>query len=77
MAGGERHRERPVTLRAPGDELILADAISPCVDATAVIKAGRANRRDWLLVPGSAMRPECDPELQPISPMLEREDRAD
>jgi len=57
--------------------LILADAISPCVDATAVIKAGRANRRDWLLVPGSAMRPECDPALQPISPMLEREDRAD
>lgn len=41
--------------------LIFAEAIHPCVDASAVIKAGRANRRDWWLVPGHAMRAGCDP----------------
>jgi len=57
--------------------LVLADAVSPCVDSSAIVKAGRANRRDWWLLPGHAMRTGCDPALQLPSPVTEREDSAD
>jgi len=39
--------------------LVLDEAISPCVDPSAVIGIGSANRNRWLLVPGTAWRADC------------------
>lgn len=37
----------------------LKGAAGACVDSSALIEMGRSNRRDWVLVPGSAYRPGC------------------
>ena len=34
--------------------LVLDEALGPCVERSMAIRAGRSNRRDWLLVPGTA-----------------------
>ncbi len=39
--------------------LVLDESLDPCVDRGHTIVAGRANRRDWLLVPGAAWRSGC------------------
>jgi 4-amino-4-deoxy-L-arabinose transferase-like glycosyltransferase len=41
--------------------LMLADLRNPCVDESKVLAAGRSNRRDWLLLPGSAVVAGCVP----------------
>ncbi|KFN50933.1 glycosyltransferase family 39 protein [Arenimonas composti] len=38
---------------------VLDEAMSPCADAAQAIPIGRANRRDWLLLPGTALRTGC------------------
>lgn len=38
---------------------VLKEAISPCVMPDRLVAAGRANRRDWVLVPGTALVPGC------------------
>lgn len=38
---------------------VLKDALSPCVDPAHVVAIGQSNRREWLLVPGSALLPDC------------------
>jgi 4-amino-4-deoxy-L-arabinose transferase-like glycosyltransferase len=40
---------------------VLDAALSRCVDAGQAIAIGRANRRDWLLLPGSALSSGCAP----------------
>lgn len=40
--------------------LVLGDALGPCVDRAQAEQVGRANRRDWWLVPGSAYRTGCE-----------------
>lgn len=39
--------------------LVLAESLDTCVDRERTVAAGRANRRDWLLVPGTAWRSGC------------------
>lgn len=43
--------------------LVLDQALSPCVDRAQVIEIGSSNRNRWLLVPGSALRADCDAHL--------------
>lgn len=38
---------------------VLAEALGPCVDRNQGIDMGRSSRRDWWLVPGTAIRPGC------------------
>lgn len=38
---------------------VLAEAQSPCVDPSQVVAIGQSNRRDWVLVPGTALVPGC------------------
>jgi hypothetical protein len=38
---------------------VLDEAVSPCVDRAAIIEIGRANRRSWVLVPGTAFASGC------------------
>ncbi|MEP6633263.1 MAG: glycosyltransferase family 39 protein [Luteimonas sp.] len=38
---------------------VLKEALSPCVDPSKVVAIGQSNRRDWLLVPGDALRLGC------------------
>lgn len=38
---------------------VLDKALSPCVDRARVVDIGRSNRNTWLLVPGSALTPDC------------------
>lgn len=38
---------------------VLKEAMSPCADPAQVVAIGSSNRRDWLLVPGSAWEPGC------------------
>jgi hypothetical protein len=47
--------------RAPGRRWLLLedDALGGCVDLARAVRAGRANRRDWWLVPAGAVRPDC------------------
>ncbi len=43
---------------------VLEEALSPCVDAKQAVAIGSSNRRNWLLVPGTAWKPGCTtPEL--------------
>jgi hypothetical protein len=35
------------------------DALVDCVDVSAVIDIGRSNRRDWVVLPGTAWAPGC------------------
>lgn len=42
--------------------LALGPLSHPCVDASQGIPAGRANRREWVLVPGTAWREGCSAE---------------
>jgi hypothetical protein len=44
--------------------LVRADVLSHCVDKAWVEDGGRANRRDWLLVPGKALRSGCDAHIE-------------
>lgn len=41
--------------------LLEDDALGGCVDLDRARHAGRANRRDWWLVPAAAVRPDCAP----------------
>ena len=43
--------------------LVLDQALSPCVDRAQVIEIGSSNRNRWLLLPGSALRADCDVHL--------------
>jgi hypothetical protein len=44
----------------PGRWLFVLDkALSPCVDAAQVVDIGTSNRNRWLLVPGTALDPDC------------------
>ena len=43
--------------------LVLDQALSPCVDRAQVIEIGSSNRNRWLLLPGSALRADCDAHL--------------
>jgi hypothetical protein len=38
---------------------VLEEALSPCVNQAQVIAIGQSNRRDWVLVPGSAIVAGC------------------
>lgn len=38
---------------------VLADALSPCVERGRAIAVGQSNRREWVLVPGTALRRDC------------------
>jgi len=43
---------------------VLDEAMSPCADPGQVVAIGQSNRRNWLLVPGTAWKPGCrTPEL--------------
>ncbi|MFT4255865.1 MAG: glycosyltransferase family 39 protein [Pseudoxanthomonas sp.] len=43
----------------------LDEALSPCADKQRVVAIGRSNRRNWLLVPGTAWQPGCTtPKLE-------------
>lgn len=43
---------------------VLDEALSPCADREQVVAIGRSNRRNWLLVPGTAWKPGCiTPEI--------------
>lgn len=48
--------------QSPGTRWVMtiAQPPGPCIDAVQVVPAGRANRRDWLLVPGTAWRAGCE-----------------
>lgn len=39
--------------------LVLSDAMTPCADPSRVVPVGTANRRQWVLVPGPALKPAC------------------
>ncbi|MFT3756391.1 MAG: glycosyltransferase family 39 protein [Pseudoxanthomonas sp.] len=44
---------------------VLDEALSPCADKQHVVAIGQSNRRNWLLVPGTAWKPGCTtPQLQ-------------
>ena len=44
----------------PGRWLFVLDkALSPCVEAAQVVDIGTSNRNRWLLVPGTALDPDC------------------
>jgi len=47
---------------------VLDEAVSPCVDAARVVSIGRSNRRDWKLVPDTAVVAGC------VTPVFERLD---
>jgi 4-amino-4-deoxy-L-arabinose transferase-like glycosyltransferase len=38
---------------------VLDEALSPCVDRGTSVAIGRSNRRDWWLVPGTALARDC------------------
>jgi len=38
---------------------VLDEALSPCVDRARSVAIGQSNRRNWLLVPGAAMKSGC------------------
>lgn len=38
---------------------VLADAVTPCVNRAQVVPVGTANRRQWVLVPGTALETAC------------------
>ncbi|HEX5756026.1 MAG TPA: glycosyltransferase family 39 protein, partial [Arenimonas sp.] len=38
---------------------VLDEALSPCVDRAQAVAIGRSNRRDWLLLPGTAWPGDC------------------
>jgi 4-amino-4-deoxy-L-arabinose transferase-like glycosyltransferase len=48
--------------------LALGPLSEPCVDTQRSIPVGRANRRDWVLVPGSAWRRDCRAETRQVPP---------
>lgn len=47
--------------------LMESDALGACIDPQRSHRVGRANRRIWYLVPGSAVRPGCDPLAAPAT----------
>ena len=38
---------------------VLDEALGSCVDRAASVAIGRSNRRDWWLVPGTALAKDC------------------
>ena len=57
--------------------LALAPLRTACVDASQVTPAGRANRRDWVLVPGTAWRRGCVDQPGGGTPSSEPADSGD
>jgi len=53
----------PWLAAAPGRRwlFVLEEALGPCVERAGAQRVGQSNRRTWWLVPGTAMRPDCDP----------------
>jgi len=71
----EQWQEASEWVRADPDQrwlLVLHEALSACVDARAVESVGLANRRHWLLVPGTALVRDCvTPPFAPNAPAPE------
>ncbi len=54
--------------------LVLDEAISPCVDPSAVIEIGSANRNRWLLFPGTAWQADCHAAVTATDTAQDEED---
>jgi len=54
--------------------LVLDEAISPCVDPSAVIEIGSANRNRWLLFPGTAWQANCHAAVTATDTAQDEED---